>query len=67
MKTTQHSKISQSHLTDGTTLPELPDTCFSHSWLVDQDFEDQFWTSGLGSGGTWHMDGENNLLGPNPS
>jgi hypothetical protein len=65
MKTTpQQLEISETHLTDGTALPELPDVCFSPSWLVDQDFGDQFWTSELETGETWHLNGETSLLGP---
>ncbi len=50
-------------LIDEAALSELPDVCFSPSWLADQDFDDQFWTSGIGSGEEWHISGGKNLSG----
>jgi hypothetical protein len=65
MKTTsQQSRALELHLTNGITYPELPDVCFSPSWFADQDFDDQFWTTGLGSGEKWHLDGDKSLPGP---
>jgi hypothetical protein len=54
----QHLGMSEAHLTSATTLSEISEVSFSPSWLVDQGFDHQFWTSGLGSGESWRMDGE---------
>lgn len=51
-------RISDILAHQSTDPPNKPEMNFAPSWIADQDFDDQFWTSGLESGEQWQMEGE---------